>query len=97
MDARTGKPYRSGNRKVPKGRRTRFATLSRAYLRQHPLCESPWCADQPEPLRPASTEVHHIDSLGLAGPRWNLPSNWLAVCHRCHSRYTAQDYGFGAR
>ncbi|MBT2390375.1 HNH endonuclease [Streptomyces sp. ISL-1] len=47
-------------------------------------------------VRNAATETHHIDGLGLAGPRWNDESNWLACCKSCHAVYTGRDFGFGS-
>jgi 5-methylcytosine-specific restriction protein A len=72
-------------------RRTRWAHPSRAYLRDHALCESVECAAIPAPLRPAATETDHVDGLGLQGPRWDDPSNWQALCKPCHSRKTARE------
>lgn len=91
----TGKPYQSSQRNVPAGRRTRWAALSRAYLRTHEYCEGERCAEVNPLTRNRATEVHHLDSLGLAGPRWNDESNWLPVCKACHSVYTGRDFGFG--
>lgn len=71
--------------------RRRWDTASRAYLRDNPLCVGERCAAVPSPLRPAATEVDHIDGLGLQGPRAFDPSNWQALCHRCHSSKTARE------
>lgn len=95
VSSATGKPYQSSQRNVPSGRRTRWAELSRAYLRKHEICEGERCGEVNPLARNRATEVHHLDSLGLAGPRWNDETNWLAVCHACHAVYTGRDYGFG--
>ncbi|WP_251017373.1 HNH endonuclease signature motif containing protein [Streptomyces sp. ISL-1] len=96
VSSTTGERYRSSQREVPKGRRTAFARLSRAFLREHPICAGEQC-DKVNPLvRNAATETHHIDGLGLAGPRWNDESNWLACCKSCHAVYTGRDFGFGS-
>jgi 5-methylcytosine-specific restriction protein A len=70
-------------------RRKRWDGLSRGYRQMHPYCESEKCSAIPAPLRPAATEVDHIDGLGLQGPRWDSPDNWQALCQRCHSAKTA--------
>ncbi|MFJ3619606.1 HNH endonuclease [Streptomyces iakyrus] len=83
-----GQRYRDSYTVTP-ARRTRWAHLSTAYLREHRLCTSAECDAIPSPLRPAATEVDHIDALGLQGPRWDDPTNWQALCKPCHSRKTA--------
>lgn len=60
------------------------------YLREHPLCECADCEAVPAPLRPAATEVDHIDGLGPLGPRGHDPSNLRAMTKACHSRETAR-------
>ena len=94
VSSTTGKRYHSSQRRVPKGRRTAFASKSRAYLRDHPVCEGERCSEVNPLTRNAATEVHHLDSLGLAGPRWDDESNWLACCKACHAVFTGRDYGF---
>lgn len=85
-----GSRYRDSYAATP-SRRTRWAHLSKAYLREHQLCESAECAAIPAPLRPAATETDHRDGLGLQGPRWNDPTNWQALCKPCHSAKTASE------
>ncbi|WP_328880214.1 HNH endonuclease [Streptomyces sp. NBC_00299] len=65
--------------------------MAKAYLREHQLCASEECSAIPAPLRPAATEVDHIDALGLQGPRWDDPTNWQSLCHSCHSAKTARE------
>jgi hypothetical protein len=96
VSSTTGKPYRSSQRKVPGGRRTTFARMSKAFLREHPTCEGEGCSAVNPLSRNPATETHHIDSLGLVGPRWDDKSNWLACCKSCHARYTGREFGFGA-
>ncbi|MDQ8706768.1 HNH endonuclease signature motif containing protein [Streptomyces sp. LHD-70] len=84
----TGRRYRDSYRS---SQRDRWARASRAYLREHPLCESESCSAIAAPLRPSATEVDHVDGLGLQGPRSFDPSNWQALCKSCHSRKTASE------
>lgn len=69
--------------------RARWSKASKAYRREHELCESERCAAIAAPLRPAATEVDHIDGLGLQGPRAFDETNWQSLCKSCHSRKTA--------
>jgi 5-methylcytosine-specific restriction protein A len=62
-----------------------------AYLRAHPLCECAECEAVPIPLRPAATEVDHIDGLGPLGPRGYDWSNLRAMTKAHHSRETARN------
>lgn len=66
-------------------RRTRAA-----FLRMYPLCECLSCAAVPAPLRPAATEVDHMDGLGPLGPRGHDWTNLRAMTKACHSRETAR-------
>jgi 5-methylcytosine-specific restriction protein A len=85
-----GARYRDTHKADPstirRWRRTRLA-----YLVAHPLCESERCSVVAMPLRPAATEVDHVDGLGLQGPRAFDVANYQALCHSCHSRKTAQE------
>ncbi|WP_406506697.1 HNH endonuclease signature motif containing protein [Streptomyces sp. NBC_01602] len=69
--------------------RARWGKASKAYRREHGLCESERCAAIAAPLRPAAAEVDHIDGLGLQGPRAFDETNWQSLCKACHSRKTA--------
>ena len=62
----------------------RWRILRRRFLVEHPVCECP----DPECREPA-TEVHHVDGLGLDGPRAYDWDNLQALTKRCHSRITA--------
>jgi 5-methylcytosine-specific restriction protein A len=85
-----GRRYRDSYAASP-GLRARWAKLSKAKLRADPLCQSATCTAIPAPLRPAATQVDHIDALGLQGPRAFDPSNWQSLCASCHSRKTASE------
>jgi 5-methylcytosine-specific restriction protein A len=69
----------------------RWRKLSQRIRRERPLCESDECAALPEPLRPASRHVDHIDDRGLKGPKAFEPDNLQALCVACHSRKTASE------
>ncbi|MED7822590.1 HNH endonuclease signature motif containing protein [Streptomyces chiangmaiensis] len=83
-----GRRYRDSYTATP-SLRTHWDKLSKGKLRKDPLCQSPTCAEIPAPLRPAATQVDHIDGLGLQGPRAFDPDNWQSLCTSCHSRKTA--------
>jgi 5-methylcytosine-specific restriction protein A len=65
-------------------RRTRAA-----FLRANPLCMCADCEAIAAPLRPAATEVDHIDGLGPLGPRGHDWTNLRAMTKAHHSRATA--------
>lgn len=68
-----------------------WVRVRKAYLRAHPTCECDECADLPMPLRPAATEVDHIDGLGPLGPRGYDWANLRAMTKAHHSRATARN------
>lgn len=72
---RTGKP---GTTRYLEDERWR--KLSRAYLKRHPICQC-GCGAK-------STDVDHIDGLGLDGPHSYDWRNLIALAHSCHSRRT---------
>lgn len=91
---------RESDRRRPNGTQrgwsAKWAAFSKQYLQDHPLCESNECRALPAWVRPASTDVDHIDGTGRNGPRAYDHSNLAALCHSCHSRKTARmDGGFG--
>lgn len=65
--------------------------FARRYLELSPYCECSECAEQPRIMRPAATQVHHIDGLGPNGPHGYSPENLMRVAARCHSRITAAE------
>ena len=67
----------------------RWRRLRARILRERPFCEC-GCGKP-------STDVHHLDGLGLNGPRGYDPANLQALAHDCHSRITAGEHGWGAR
>lgn len=73
-----------------RGRNTRWQRESKRYLQAHPYCECDECADVPMPLRPAATEVDHVDGLGPLGPRGYDWDNLRAMTKSHHSRETAR-------
>lgn len=57
------------------------------FLRAHPSCAH--CGER-------ATDVHHAVPLAQGGP--DDESNYLPLCHACHSRLTAtRDSGFARR
>ena len=64
----------------------RWRNLSAKVRRERPRCEYPGCG------RP-STDVHHLDGLGLDGPAAFERSNLMALCHGHHSTLTGQAKG----
>lgn len=70
----------------PRWRRTR-----RAYLDTHPYCECDQCAEESMLLRPLAEHVHHIDGLGVLGPRAYDWSNLMSLTQKCHARITADE------
>jgi 5-methylcytosine-specific restriction protein A len=72
------------------GRDARWQRESKRYLLAHPLCECDECGAIPIPLRPAATEVDHIDGLGPVGPRGYDWSNLRSMTKAHHSRETAR-------
>jgi 5-methylcytosine-specific restriction protein A len=88
--AKGGTWARSGHN-VAYRERQRWACASRAYLIANPLCASERCSAIAAPLRPAATEVDHVDGLGLKGPRAFDETNWQALCKQCHSAKTASE------
>jgi len=76
------------------GRRWREA--SKAFLRQHPLCECEECRRLGR-IRPAEVVDHIIPHRGDPKLFWD-PNNWQALSKRCHDRKTAlQDSRFVRR
>lgn len=84
-----GRAYATGHRNVSSALHRRWASVRRNYLGEHPTCECAECVAQPEPLRPAASEVDHIDGLGLLGPRAFEPANLQSLTKGHHSRKTA--------
>jgi 5-methylcytosine-specific restriction protein A len=74
-----------------RGRDSRWQRTSKAYLQANPLCECPECEALPMPLRPAASEVDHIDGLGPLGPRGYDWTNLRSMTKACHSRATARN------
>jgi hypothetical protein len=85
----TGQTYGTGHRNVSADLRRKWERERKAYLRAHPYCECAECLLIPAPLRPAATEVDHIDGLGLLGPLAFDPDNLQALTKAHHSRKTA--------
>lgn len=66
------------------------------YLRRHPTCESPRCAEVPWYARPKATDVDHLDGHSRTCSHALDERVVQALCHPCHSRKTvAVDGGFG--
>ena len=86
--ARRSRLRRSG---TEAGYDTRWRRTRAAFLREHPYCECDECTELPMPLRPAATEVDHIDGLGPLGPRGHDWSNLRAMTKAHHSRETARN------
>jgi 5-methylcytosine-specific restriction endonuclease McrA len=59
----------------------RWERFSRAYRREHPVCEEERCEEP-------SAHVHHLDGLGPQGRRGFDPENLMALCPRCHALRT---------
>ncbi|MCO6011428.1 hypothetical protein NE236_41410 [Actinoallomurus purpureus] len=83
-----------------RGWNNRWATFSKRYLRDHPICActADWCAHihQPGQCGQPATDPDHKDGTGRNGPRAFDPDNLIGLCHPCHSRKTIhQDGGFG--
>lgn len=74
-----------------KGYDSAWTRTRRAYLRAHPWCECAECDALPMPLRPAATEVDHIDGLGPLGPRGHDWDNLRSMTKAHHSRETARN------
>lgn len=92
----TGDRYRDSYRQANSADLGRWRKASKRHLADHPLCASGRCSAVAVPLRPAATEVDHIDGLGLQGPRAFDPGNWMSLCHACHSAKTAREsFGHG--
>lgn len=70
---------------------SRWQKTRARFLREHPYCECEECMALPAPLRPAATEVDHIDGLGPLGPRGHDWSNLRAMTKAHHSRSTARN------
>jgi hypothetical protein len=67
----------------------RWQTVRRAYIQRNPWCVP--CANQGKQTK--ATQVDHIDT--NPAMFW-FESNYMAMCHSCHSRKTvAVDGGFG--
>jgi 5-methylcytosine-specific restriction protein A len=60
------------------------------FLLVHPYCECAECMLLPMPLKPAATEVDHIDGLGPLGPRGHDWTNLRSMTKAHHSRETAR-------
>lgn len=83
----------SGSRR---GYTKKWASFRKAYLLQHPRCESEACSALPEWQRPEATDIDHIDGCGRTGERAYDTTNLIALCHSCHSKKTVRhDGGFG--
>jgi 5-methylcytosine-specific restriction protein A len=59
--------------------------LRAEYLRVHPRCE----CDDPSCALPAE-HVHHLDGLGVTGPRGFDPANLRALSVSCHAALEAK-------
>ncbi len=70
----------------------RWQKAAKAFLREHPLCVS--CEAQGI-VRAAEVVDHIVPHRGNQKLFWD-PSNWQALCKRCHDKKTAtEDGGFG--
>ena len=78
--------YRDPNIQKLYDRRWREVRLK--YLASHPWCEECLRANIYEP----ATDVHHVQRHG-GEPSIFRSSPLMALCHRCHSRITANEVG----
>lgn len=72
---------RSRNTHVYNSRRWKL--LRRAYLFDHPLCETEGCDL-------VATDVHHRHAIQDGGPAWEY-GNLEALCHAHHSQITRRE------
>lgn len=61
----------------------RWKAVRRRKLERTPVCEREGCDAR-------ATDVHHVDELGLDGPKAYAITNTQALCHSCHSKQTAR-------
>lgn len=78
-DLRRGSPSRRGYDAT-------WVKVRKTYLMQHPLCEQ---CEKEGRITPAR-EVHHIIALQDGGNRLD-ESNFMAVCHACHQKFTQEE------
>lgn len=68
----------------------RWRRASTEYLADHPVCQCPGCPHcSTTGCTRRSQHTDHIDGRGLDGPRAYDRTNFLALCHPCHSHKTA--------
>lgn len=66
-----------------------------AFLRQHPLCQCPDCAEGVKRVTAASVVDHHEPHHNDPVKFWDQ-ANWRALAKACHDRLTVKhDGGFG--
>lgn len=78
-----------------KGYDARWQATRRAFLAANPYCMCDDCMALPAVMRPAATEVDHIDGLGPLGPRGHDWSNLRSMTKTHHARRTARDQPSG--
>lgn len=73
----------------------RWQKASKAFLREHPLCQCPECDEGRKRVKAATVVDHKIPHRGDMMRFWN-PSNWQSMAKECHDKKTAkEDGGFG--
>lgn len=79
--------------------KTKYSDPRWRRLRKQVIREEPFCPGLPGDghCDAPTTDVHHLDGLGLTGPRGYDRTNLQALCHPCHARITAREHGWGAR
>jgi len=73
-----------------------WQTLARQQLRDHPLCQSVWCARQ-APRVTAARDAHHIAPLAVAPELAYDASNLASLCQPCHAKITGLERRLLAR
>jgi 5-methylcytosine-specific restriction endonuclease McrA len=68
----------------------RWQKASKAFLREHPLCQCPDCDEGRLRVTPSNVVDHHVPHRGDPVLFWDR-SNWRAMAKACHDRKTQRE------
>ena len=78
--------------RTARGYDNRWLRASKAYLRDHPLCQCPDCDEGRIRVRLSEVVDHRIPHRGDQALFWD-EHNWQAMAKTCHDRKTAREDG----
>lgn len=87
--AREERRRRASGTASERGYTYKWSKVAKAFLAKHPLCAE---CERDGRVTAATSVDHIIPHKGNMELFWDK-SNWQALCHSCHSRKTAREYG----